>query len=83
VQWPQGIEPIPLPAYSPELDPVEQVFRQVRARLSNQVFESLQQLEAAIIEVLREFWEKPQLVIRLTAYPWWVEGIQQIASLPS
>jgi len=83
VQWPVGIEPILLPAYSPELDPVEQVFRQVRAKLSNRIFESLQELETAIIEVLREFWQQPQLIIRLTAYPWWIEGVQQIASLAS
>ncbi len=33
VVWPQGIVPLPLPPYSPELNPAEQVVRHLRKRL--------------------------------------------------
>jgi transposase len=44
-----------LPAYSPELNPAEQVFRELRAWLSNRVFESLDQMGDALIDEIREF----------------------------
>lgn len=78
LQWPEGISPIPLPAYSPELNPVEQVFRHLRKRLANRIYENLEQLEEAITLQLSEFWENPQVLVRLTGYPWWIQQTQQI-----
>ena len=57
--WPPGVAPLPLPPYSPELNPAEQVFRSLRAKLANRVFAALAELEAAITERLREFWDRP------------------------
>lgn len=39
-----------LPAYSPELNPVELVWSQLKRSLANQVFTSLEQLQAAILK---------------------------------
>lgn len=39
-----------LPAYSPELNPVELVWSQLKRSLANQVFTSLEQLQATILE---------------------------------
>jgi transposase len=63
-----------LPAYSPEHNTVEQLFRQLRKRLSNRIFEDLDALHQALIEALQKYWQHPNTLIRLTAYPWWVEG---------
>jgi len=30
--WPEGFVPVPLPPYSPELNPAEQIFRHLRKR---------------------------------------------------
>lgn len=68
---PANIQLVRLPPYSPELNPVEQVWRIVRRRLANRIFADLDELEAALTEVLQEFWEHPALLVRLTAYPWW------------
>ena len=75
VHWPAGYRPIALPAYSPELDPAEQIFRQVRQALANRIFETLEDLEAALTEALRPFWEQPQRLQRLTGYPWWIQAV--------
>jgi transposase len=39
---------VTLPAYSPELNPVEQCWRQLQQALSNRVFDSLNELTTAI-----------------------------------
>lgn len=81
VEWPAQFVPMALPAYSPELNPAEQVFRQLRAWLSNRVFESLDQMGDALIEEIREFWDNPQRLVRLTYYPWWRQAVENIPSL--
>lgn len=83
VVWSQKIEPWYLPAYSPELNPAEAVFRYLRAALSNQVFDNLSDLEAAIKEALSEFWHHPASLQSLTGYPWWLQAIDDIAPLAS
>ena len=80
VPWPAGLEPIALPPYSPELNPAERWFEQLRATLANRVFASLADLEAALTEALEPYWAQPDKLIRLTAYPWWREAVQHIAT---
>jgi transposase len=80
VDWPIQFVPMNLPSYSPELNPAEQVFRQLRAWLSNRVFDSLDEMADALIEEIRRFWEGPSELIRLTYYPWWRQAVQNIPS---
>jgi len=77
--WPAGVVPLPLPPYSPEPNPAEQVFRSLRAALANRVFADLAGLEAALADRLRAFWDEPAAPRRLTAYPWWRAGAAAIA----
>ncbi len=44
-----------LPAYSPELNPVERLFKELRVILKNRVFESLQAVEEAVIKAIEPF----------------------------
>jgi transposase len=81
VQWPDGMTPLFLPPYSPELNPAEQVFRMLRHALSNRLFADEDDLEAAITLVMRHFWDHPEIVIRLTDYPWWRAAIDANLSL--
>ena len=78
VVWPRGIVPLPLPPYSPELDPAEQVFRHLRKRLANVIFETIAGLEEALMRELRRLWEHPTVVTRMTNYPWWRDGVKAI-----
>jgi len=79
--WPEGMKPLYLPPYSPELNPVEQVFRHLRKRLSNTVFTDLDALQTVLMEELQKFWANPTILLHLTNYPWWVEGTQAVLSL--
>lgn len=59
-----------LPPYSPELNPVERLFKELRAALKNRVFESLAAIEEAVIEAVEPFFKDGARVKKLTFYGW-------------
>ncbi len=78
VTWPQDIQPLLLPSYSPQLNPAERCFQELRKALSNRLFGTLEALQDALTDALRPFWhDKPRLA-QLTAYPWWLEALQKL-----
>jgi hypothetical protein len=78
VVWPEGIVPLSLPPYSPELNPAEQVFRHLRKRLANEIFATIEELKDALTRELQRFWADPKVVTRMTTYPWWRDGAKII-----
>ncbi|MCK8496073.1 IS630 family transposase [Spirosoma sp. RP8] len=52
----------PLPAYSPELNPVELVWSHLKRSLKNQVFANLEELTIAILEQVKRLEENPELI---------------------
>jgi len=59
-----------LPAASPELNPVERFFKELRRDLSNTVFEDIEAVEQKITKSLQRFWDHPSVVISLTRFPY-------------
>ena len=59
---PGRIHLVRLPAYSPELNPVELVWSQLKRSLKNQVFSSLKGLAVAVLEQVRLLEQDPKLV---------------------
>jgi len=57
-----------LPTACPELNPVERFFEELRSRLANHVFDSLQQAEEQVIKAVKEFLDEPLKVVSLTNY---------------
>lgn len=51
-----------LPAYSPELNPVELLWSNLKRSLKNQVFTTLEQLQGAILDQLKRLHADPKLV---------------------
>jgi transposase len=70
---PENISFLRLPAYSPELDPVERWFQELRKELSNETFELLQE---ALGQALRPYWEDSACLRGLTGFSWWVEAVE-------
>jgi len=62
---PANIHLIALPPYSPELNPIEQLWDQVAVAYANRVYETLEEIELDITEALRPFWESPKPVLSL------------------
>jgi transposase len=51
-----------LPAYSPELNPVELLWSNLKGSLKNQVFTTLEQLQVAVLDQLKRLHADPRLV---------------------
>ncbi|WP_171063050.1 transposase, partial [Larkinella sp. C7] len=51
-----------LPAYSPQLNPVELVWSQLKRSLKNQVFTSLEELTVAVLDQVKSLEREPKLV---------------------
>lgn len=78
VVWPEGMVPLSLPPYSPELDPAEQFFRYLRKRLANEIFATIEEMKDALTRELQRLWDHPKVVTRMTNYPWWRTGVKAI-----
>jgi transposase len=59
-----------LPPYSPELNPVERLFQELRRRLKFRVFETLDEAEDYVSQALQEFLKNAEQVKSLTLYPY-------------
>jgi transposase len=62
---PDRIHLLPLPPYSPELNPIEGLWDQVQDVTCNRRHENLDALEETLTAALRPFWETPARVLSL------------------
>lgn len=69
-----------MPAYSPELNPVERFFEELRRRIANRIFNSLSELEGALLAVVEEYFADKEKVRRLCGYSWIIDQIHSQAS---
>lgn len=73
---PDGIEIEYLPPYSPELNPVERVFQDIKKHFKNKIFESLDKLEEKLFDVINSLSENH--LKSLTFYPYIKEAFNVI-----
>ena len=62
---PARLHLLPLPPYSPELNPVEGLWDQVQDVTCNRHFQGLDELETTLTQALRPFWETPARALSL------------------
>ena len=67
---PKRIHLVPLPPYSPELNPIERLWDLVKDKIANRVFETLEEIEERLSEALRPFWEDPAPARSLVGTGW-------------
>lgn len=67
---PENVRLVRLPAYSPELNPVEKLWDILKDGVCNRVFDTLDELEDALTRKLRPFWEEATRVISLVGCGW-------------
>jgi hypothetical protein len=65
-----GLPLIPLPPYSPELNPAERLFEEVRRRVEGTVYATLDDKAAAVQAFLEELDADPARVRRLCGWDW-------------
>ena len=67
---PDNVRMLPLPPYSPELNPVERIGDLIKDATGNRVFGDLRQMEDVIESELRPLWENPESVRALVGGGW-------------
>ena len=67
---PERIHLLQLPAYSPELNPVEKLWDQLKDEIGNHLYEPLDEIEAAITPLLEAYWSDAQKVRSLIGNGW-------------
>ncbi len=67
---PSNVHLLPLPAYSPELNPVEKIGSFIKDATANRAWNTLCEIETAISEELRPIWENPSRVASLIGDNW-------------
>ena len=81
VEWPESVNALRLPPRSPELNPAERWFRELRRHLSNRVFDTIEAIDDALTEALRPYWNDEDLLKRLVGYDWWLSGLANMTTL--
>lgn len=71
LSFPDNVRFIHQPAYSPELNPAEHLWEELREKeLANKAFDSLDTLEDALCEGLNQLASHPQRLRSLTDFPY-------------
>lgn len=74
---PENIRIIKLPPYSPELNPVENIWEEIREKFfHNKVFDSLAALEIHLLKALNHLESKPESVHSIVAWPWIINALK-------
>ncbi len=74
VQIPEGIHLEFLPSHSPELQPTERLWPLSNEAVANRLFESLDELEEALIERCVASCEQAETIRSHTSYHWWPDA---------
>jgi len=77
---PAQIHLIPLPPYSPELNPVEIIGDVIKDRIANTLWSTLESLEEALGEELRPIYEDAQRVRSLVSHHWLINQVNVTAT---
>jgi len=76
---PDRIHLVPLPPYSPELNPVEAIGDVIKDRIGNTLWASLDAIEEAIGEELRPIYETAERVRSLVSHGWLLDQVNASA----
>jgi transposase len=76
LSWPDNLQTLFLPPYSPELNPQEPLWDELREKhFHNQMFNSLSTLEDTLVTRLLSFENNPQLVYSISAWDWIINAL--------
>jgi len=68
---PKNMRLLPLPPYSPELNPMENIWDELREKsFHNRVFESLDEMERHLLNALHKMEASPDITKSIANWPW-------------
>jgi hypothetical protein len=73
LQWPANVAPVFLPPYSPELNPIERLWRDLKDKVADCVLTTRDQLSDAVGRILQGY--SPATLQSLTGYTYFVQAV--------
>lgn len=74
----EGLTVIFLPPYSPELNPTERYFEEMRRGTANRVFENLEEIETILETEVNRWSDDTNAMKKLLGYPWIHEQLLEV-----
>ena len=74
VQWPSHVVPLFLPPYSPERNPIERLWRDLKDKLSDRVSPTLEALSDAVCSIIQSY--SDTLLQSLTGFGYFVQAVE-------
>ena len=78
LRWPERVAAVSLPAYCPELNPIERWWQELKAVVSNTLFGSLAALRTHLDAELQAWTSQPAPMRSLTSYPYIMEALNTL-----
>ena len=73
---PKNVRLLPLPSYSPELNPMENIWDELREKsFYNRVFENLDRMEEHLLHALQAMESSPDTTKSISDWPWILEAL--------
>jgi transposase len=73
---PKNMQLLPLPSYSPELNPVENIWEGLREKnFHNRVFASIEAVELQLLSGLRRLEDNPEITKSISSWDWIINAI--------
>ena len=70
-----------LPSYSPELNPVERFFQEMRKVTANRIFENIEIQENLINEALEDYMKNRESIKQLCGYDWIIDSWNKYSNM--
>ena len=72
LEIPDNVVLLFLPPYSPELNPIERLWQDIKSKLFCQVYETLEDMQTKVSEILRTY--SNTMIAKLTGFPYFVKN---------
>ena len=74
VQWPSHVVPLFLPPYSPELNPIERLWRDLKDQLADLVSHTIEELSDAVCTIIQRY--SKTVLQTLTGFTYFVQAVE-------
>ena len=73
---PEGLHLVPLPAYSPELQPAEKLWPLLHECVANKDIIDMDELEDQLVKRCQELRAQPEVIFSHTLFDWWAHAAE-------
>jgi hypothetical protein len=81
LQWPANVAAVPFPPYSPELHPIERLWRDLKDQLADTVSKNLDALSDTVCRLIQNY--APMALKSLTSFAYFVQAVQTALHTPN